>query len=186
MPVLRCASRSGCRRCVPALPRDRDRRASRLGSNQRAAGAMVTASLSATPAAENAGLAIWGAIEVIAVVGWILLFATLLIYMAVLLTSRRRTQRRRDAAPRIVTRVGTVPPGLDALRRADPGFDEQVLLDAALTATFLMFAATSTGNEAPIRRVVTESFWATPFGVVTRTNRARPATRGRRSREEPA
>ncbi len=147
---------------------------------------MVTASLSATPAAENAGLAIWGAIEVIAVVGWILLFATLLIYMAVLLTSRRRTQRRRDAAPRIVTRVGTVPPGLDALRRADPGFDEQVLLDAALTATFLMFAATSTGNEAPIRRVVTESFWATPFGVVTRTNRARPATRGRRSREEPA
>ena len=130
---------------------------------------MVTASTSAAPAGEHVGLAIWGVIEGIAVVGWILLFATLLIYMAVLITSRRRGQRRRDAAPRVVTRAATEPPGLDALRRADPDFDEQLLLDAALTATFLMFAATSTGDEAPIRRVVTDSFWETPFGLITRT-----------------
>ena len=130
---------------------------------------MVTASLSALPAAENAGLVVWGVLELIAVVGWILLFATLLIYMAVVITSRRRTQRRRDAAPRVAMRAGTVPPGLDAMRRADPSFDEQLLLDAALTVTLLMFAATSTGDEAPIRRVVTDSFWETPFGFMTRT-----------------
>ena len=31
-----------------------------------------------------------------------------------------------------------------------------------------MFAATSTGNSAPIGRLVTESFWQTPFGRLTR------------------
>jgi hypothetical protein len=33
----------------------------------------------------------------------------------------------------------------------------------------LVFAATSTGDAAPISRLVTESFWQTPFGQLTRT-----------------
>ena len=44
---------------------------------------------------------------------------------------------------------------------------EQLLLDAALTATLLVFAAMTTGDVAPISRLATDSFWQTPFGKIT-------------------
>ena len=80
-------------------------------------------------------------------------------------TGRRSAAQRVTAEP---ARVSALTAELAAMRRADPNFDEQLLLDAALTATLLVFAATSTGNSAPISRLVTESFWKTPFGKLTR------------------
>jgi hypothetical protein len=120
--------------------------------------------------AAKAGLSVLGIIELIVIASWILLFAVMLIYLAVLLASRRRGQRRAPAAKPVnpaSRRSAVRPAGLDVLRRADPHFDEQMLLDAAQTAALLVFAALSTGDEAPIRRLVTDSFWETPFGSLT-------------------
>jgi len=57
---------------------------------------------------------------------------------------------------------------VNALRSADTNFDEQLLLDAALTATLLVFAAMTTGDVALTSRLVTDSFWQTPFGKIRR------------------
>jgi len=131
-------------------------------------------------AQRTAGQTALGIFLLIIFLSWVLLFVVLLAYVAVAITSRGRVQRAREAARqaaarRSATRRATTPPArvsaiptqLAALRRADPHFDEQLLLDAALTATMLVFAATSTGDAAPISRLVTESFWQTPFGRLT-------------------
>jgi hypothetical protein len=129
--------------------------------------AMVIAIASAgSKASETA----FGIFEAIVFVSWIVFFAVGLLMVAVVTTTRGRSQRRRAAlrALRPPRRAGRLPAGIDALRRADPQFDEQLLLDASLTATFLVFAATTTGDIAPLRRLVTESFWESPFGKITR------------------
>lgn len=133
-------------------------------------------------AARSAGATALGVIGLVVFLSWVLLFVVLLAYMAVAVTSRGRVQRRRQVAGQMAARrsaarratarqarVSAIPPELATLRRADPHFDEQLLLDAALTATMLVFGATSTGDAAPISRLVTESFWQTPFGRLTRT-----------------
>jgi hypothetical protein len=141
----------------------------------------------------KAGIPALGYVLLVIILSWALLFAVLLAYAAVLFTARGNGQRRRQASRgAAMPRRASQPAGLDALRRADPGFDEQLLLDAAQTATMLVFAATSTGDEAPISRLVTESFWQTPFGVLTRTTArdrrreneqaAKDAAQGQRSR----
>ena len=128
---------------------------------------MVTAGLAA---GSSAGLTAFGIAELVVIISWIAFFAVLVIFAAVVLTSRGRGQRRRQAERQWPARprAGRVPAGIDAIRRADPRFDDQLLLDAALTATLLVFAATTTGDVAPIGRMVTESFWRTPFGKITR------------------
>jgi hypothetical protein len=130
-------------------------------------GAMVTV-IAGT--ASKAGADAFGILEGIVFLSWVLLFAVMLLYLAVVTTARGRSARRRAAlrALRPPRRAGRLPAGIDALRRADPNFDEQLLLDASLTATFLVFAATTTGDIAPLRRLVTESFWESPFGKITR------------------
>jgi hypothetical protein len=104
---------------------------------------------------------------------WLLLFAVLLgLYLAIVMMRSRRARSvgSAAAAPRAVVARGPGggqhPAGLDALHQADPHFDEQLLLDAAQTVTLLMFAATATGDEAPLSRVVTESFWHTTQGRI--------------------
>jgi len=85
----------------------------------------VTADLTAVTAGKGAGpLAI---VELVIIAGWVLFFAVMLIYAAVLFTARGRRQRQRQAQrrPRAGPRIGTLPPGVDDLRRVDPGFDEQ-------------------------------------------------------------
>ena len=124
--------------------------------------------VSAAPLAAGSGSVVGGIIELVIFGAWGLLFAVLLIFGGFLFAARRRVARQRAArraAP--VVRMRTVPPGLTALREADPRFDEQLLLDAARTSTLLVFAATTTGDVAPLGRLVTEGFWQTPFGRIT-------------------
>lgn len=136
---------------------------------------MVTGQL-VLAAARSAGATAIGIVVLVVILSWVLLLAVLLGYLAVGVRSRGRVQRLRAAARHGVVRpaagrparVSAIPAELATLRRDDPHFDEQLLLDAALTATLLVFAATSTGNVAPISRLVTESFWQTPFGRLTR------------------
>jgi hypothetical protein len=119
-------------------------------------------------AASGAGMTALGVFVLVLIASWILLFAVLIGYLALVISVRSRRQRRRRAAQAAlpVPRVPMIPAELGALHQADPHFDEQLLLDAALTATFLVFAAMTTGDIAPIRRLVIDSFWQTPFGVV--------------------
>jgi hypothetical protein len=127
------------------------------------------ASAGAAGAGAGAGLTAFGIIELVVIGSWIVFFAVLLIFAAVVLTRRGRGQRRRDAQRQRPARPrpARLPAGLDAIRQSDPRFDDQLLLDAALTATLLVFAATTTGDVAPLGRLVTESFWRTPFGRIT-------------------
>jgi hypothetical protein len=157
---------------------------------------MVTAApIAVSAAAQKAGASLLGIVVLVVVAAWVLLLAVLVIYAAVVFTRRGQVQRQRQALPRAPARPrsGRSPAGVTALRDADPAFDEQLLLDAAQTATFLVFAAMTTGDVAPIGRLVTSSFWQTPFGRITQlaardrrreTDRAAtdPAGSGRRSR----
>jgi hypothetical protein len=127
---------------------------------------MVTAAL--TGAAAKPGLTPLGLVELVVIASWILFFAVMLVYAAVLFTARGRSRRRREARRKPAgPRAGRLPAGMDVLRREDPGFGEQLLLEAAQTATLLVFVATTTGDIAPVSRLVTGSFWSTPFGRIT-------------------
>ncbi len=112
----------------------------------------------------------------VVILGWVALLAVLLLYYAVVIVARKGSVRSVVSAPGLrgsagARRPGSGPPlaSLDQLRRADPRFDPQLLLDAAQTAAMLMFVATSTGDEAPISRVTTESFWQTTQGRLVQT-----------------
>jgi hypothetical protein len=132
---------------------------------------MVRTGLAASTAHTALSIAV-----LVVVLGWAALFAVLLVfYVAVVMArkARRPSARSAPAVPRTPvarsTGGGRAPAGLDALRQADRHFDEQLLLDAAQTATMLMYAATATGDEAPIARVTTESFWQTTPGRLLQT-----------------
>jgi hypothetical protein len=131
---------------------------------------MVTAApIAVSAAAQKAGASLLGIVVLVVIAAWVLLLAVLVIYAAVVFTRRGQVQRQRQALPRAPARPrsGRSPAGVTALRDADPAFDEQLLLDAAQTATFLVFAAMTTGDVAPIGRLVTSSFWQAPFGRIT-------------------
>jgi hypothetical protein len=131
--------------------------------------------------------------EVVLFLSWVLFFAVLILFYVLVLAGRKRRVTSGPRATGVATAAaapgarlarsaaGRKPAGLDALNRADPRFDEQLLLDAAQTATMLMFVATATGDEEPISRVVTESFWQTTHGRVLHT-----AARDRRTSNEIA
>jgi hypothetical protein len=110
----------------------------------------------------------FGIIEVIVFASWALLFAVLIAMLVTFTLMRGRRQRRRAAAP---------SPGADPrlrgllaeLRRSDPGFDEELLREAAQMVCLVMFAALSTGDEQPIRHLAAPSFWATYYGRFVRT-----------------
>jgi hypothetical protein len=131
---------------------------------------------------------------VVVVLSWVALFVILLgSYAAIVLARKARRRSATDPtagggagqgtrANRQPTRgqtAGVPPADLDALRRSDPTFDEQLLLDAAQTAALLMFVAVATGDEAPIARVVTNSYWHTPQGRILQT-----VARDRRTEDE--
>jgi hypothetical protein len=120
-----------------------------------------------------------GVVELIVFASWVLMFVLLFALWGTLIVRRGRSQRR-GATDQLTAMTATadpaavaanaarVQPGLQALREADPRFDPQLLLDAARTATLLIFVALSTGDEIPIGRLTTEAFWATPFGQIVR------------------
>jgi hypothetical protein len=92
---------------------------------------------------------------------WVLLIAVLIgMYLAVV------ARRRKGPAAAAPVNVGLAAAGLEELQVADRHFDQQLLLDAARTATMLVFAAMSTGDDEPVRRVVAGSFWDSRFGRI--------------------
>jgi len=137
----------------------------------------------------------------VVVLSWVALFAILLgSYAAIVLARKARhrsaanpapgqgTGQEAHGVPRQPTRgpgSGVPPAGLDAIRQADPNFDEQLLLDAAQTAALLMFVAVATGDEAPIARVVTKSYWHTPQGRILQTVARDRRTEGEFARDNP-
>jgi hypothetical protein len=104
----------------------------------------------------------------VVIVGWVLLLAILLLLFAVLVVSRGRGQSRRRSAPATI-RAADVAAGLENLQLDDPDFDPQLLLEAAQSATLLVFVATATGDQGPISAMAAETFWVTPFGRYVRT-----------------
>ncbi len=101
-------------------------------------------------------------------VGGAALLVGLMFGVAAIGVIRRRASQRRSLATLAARPAGPqdsrVAAGLAALRRADPDFDEQLLLEAAQTASLLIFAAMSKGEEALLRILAQKSFWATQFG----------------------
>jgi hypothetical protein len=116
--------------------------------------------------AASAARTVAGIIELVIFASWGLFFAVMigmLVTVVLLRGARERAMLRRGASvpagpdPRL-------PAQLAEIRRGDPAFDEQLLLEAAQMACLLMFAATSTGDEEPVRHIAAPSFWATFFG----------------------
>jgi hypothetical protein len=110
-----------------------------------------------------------GVVVLIVIAGWALMFAVLfglLIYVTVL--RGRRQSRKRVAPGPAVSADPNLPTVLAQARRADPYFDEQLLLDASQLICLVMFAAISTGDEEAIRYLAAPSFWSTVFGRYTR------------------
>jgi hypothetical protein len=142
--------------------------------------AIASARAPASPGAEAVRI-----IELTVLAAWVLTFVVLLTYLAVVVIARGSAERRSSAARPGRPRTGLLPAGLRALREADPDFDEQVLLDAAQTATLLVFAAVSTGDETPLSRLVTHSFWQQPFGRMVQVT-ARDRRRERRQAAKDA
>jgi hypothetical protein len=131
-------------------------------------GHMVTGHMMTTATGSNSPwLTALSILWVVVVAGWILLFAVLIGLVVILTVARGRSRRRRlkaAAAPTAAAQDTGVGARMDALRRADPDFDQQLLLEAAQMACLLVFAATSTGDDAPLSQLATEAFWSTPFG----------------------
>jgi hypothetical protein len=114
----------------------------------------------------SVGLTIFGIVELLVIIGWVALFAILLGSLAVMTIGRSRSRRRSELSPPVPPDQAAIRAALASLRSVDPLFDQQLLLDAARTATMLIFAASSTGAIEPISRLVTESFWTMPFGRI--------------------
>jgi hypothetical protein len=154
---------------------------------------MVTGHLVAAAAGSTSPWATaLGIVWLIVVVSWIALFVVLAGSVAIMVVSRGRSHRRRLKAAAAPPQDNGVGARLDALRRADPDFDEQLLLEAAQMANLLVFAATSTGDDAPLSHLASEGFWSTPFGRFVRTTagdrrrqRARAAKDGPSSAQRP-
>jgi hypothetical protein len=110
----------------------------------------------------------FGVIELVVIASWVLMFALLFGILGVTIVTRGRAQRRRAARPSPAPRDGELPARLTELRRGDPQFDEQLLLDASQTVLLLVFAAMTIGDDAALRQLATESFWSTYFGRYVR------------------
>jgi hypothetical protein len=135
---------------------------------------MVTASMAISAIQHSVGITIFGILELLVFIGWAGLFIVLLGWLAVVTMSRSRSKRRSELSPTPPPDQAAIRTGLASMRSVDPHFDLQLLLDAARTATLLIFAATSTGEIEPISRLVTDSFWTVPFGqLISDTARSR-------------
>lgn len=125
----------------------------------------------ASSAVGTAFAIIWG----IVIVSWIVMFAVMIgiLIIVTLMRGRRARQRQSQNTPEpAVVADPRLPQLLDEVRRADPDFDEQLLLEAAQMACMVMFAATSTGDEQAMRQMAAPSFWRTFFGrYITTTAR---------------
>ena len=136
-------------------------------------------------ASSTAGTAVGIIIIAIVIGSWALLFAVLIGTLLTVVVMRGRRDRNRQAAPPV---AAVADPNLSIrlaeVRRADPHFDEQLLLEAAQMACLVMFAAMSDGDEQFIRYLTVPSFWSTFMGRYLRV-KARDARRARSSTKDP-
>ena len=122
-------------------------------------------------------------IELIVFASWALMFAVSSAFLVTVTVMRRRrlplatTPPAPSADPRL-------PALLAELRRSDPHFDPELLLEAAQMVCLVLFAAPSTGDDQVIRHLAAPSFWRTFFGRYAATQ-ARDA-RMQRSRDPAA
>jgi hypothetical protein len=137
----------------------------------------------AAPLAGSTGRAVFGILELIVIGSWALMFAVMFgILIAVTVMRGRRVRRRAQAPQAPRTADPDLPARLAEVRRADPHFDERLLLEAAQMICLVMFAAMTTGDERAMRQMAAPSFWLTFFGRYTRTS-ARDARRQRAARD---
>lgn len=141
------------------------------------------ASAGAVAAGRTVAGTIFGVFIIVVIASWALMFAVLIgILIVYTLLRGRRVRRRREAPPPGAD--PNLPVRLAQVRRADPDFDPQLLLEAAQMVCLVMFAAMSTGDEQTIRWLAAPSFWPTFFGKYLRTQ-ARDARLQRANRMTP-
>ena len=126
----------------------------------------------------------FGILELIVFASWALLFAVLIGMLVLVTVMRGRATRRKATAPPSPGADPRLPGVLAELRRSDPRFDPELLLDTAQIACLLMFATMSTGDEQAIRSLAAPSFWPTFFGRYVRIQ-ARDARIQHVARKDP-
>lgn len=115
--------------------------------------------------AGSAAGTVFGVIILVVIASWALLFAVLIGTLIAVTVLRGRFQRRRRAAPPVAAAADPyLPARLAEVRRADPHFDEHLLLEAAQVACLVMFAAMADGDQQVIRYLTAPSFWSTFMG----------------------
>jgi len=122
--------------------------------------------------------AAFGIIWLIVIASWGLLFAVLIGVLITVTMLRAKRKRELRAAPAAPAADPNLPTRLADIRRADPDFDEQLLLEAAQMACLVAFAMMSTGDEQLIRQMTAPPFWSTFYGKYL-TMSARDARRQR-------
>ena len=135
--------------------------------------------------ADSAAGTAFGIIVLIVIASWALLFAVLIFTLVTVTVMRGRRQRQHQAAPVVVGADPNLPARLAEVRRADPHFDEQLLLEAAQMACLVMFAAMTDGDEQAIRHLTAPPFWSTFMGRYLRM-KARDARRERSTPKDPS
>jgi len=144
---------------------------------------MVNGTVTGVLAENGVGIA-FGIIEAIVFASWALMFAVLLGILVTVTVMRRRRLDRLARTPPAPSADPRLPALLVELRRSDPHFDPELLLEAAQIACLVMFAAQSTGDEQVIRHLAAPSFWRTFFGRYVRTQ-ARDARVQRAAPKDP-
>jgi hypothetical protein len=114
-------------------------------------------------AANPVGVA-FGIIWLIVIASWALMFAVLIGVLITVTVLRGSRERKRRAAPAAPAADPDLPARLAEIRRADPHFDEQLLLEAAQMACLVAFAMMATGDEQLIRHMTAPPFWSTFYG----------------------
>jgi hypothetical protein len=106
----------------------------------------------------------FGIVIAVVIASWALLFAVMIGALVMVTVMRGRRARKHQAARVAVAADPNLPARLAEVRRADPHFDEQMLLEAAQMACLVMFAAMSDGDEQAIRYLTASPFWSTFMG----------------------
>lgn len=126
----------------------------------------------------------FGIIELAVFASWGLMFAVLIGLLVTVTVMRRRRLDRLATTPPAPSADPRLPALLAELRRSDPHFDPELLLEAAQMVCLVMFAAQTTGDEQVIRHLAAPPFWRTFFGRYVRTQ-ARDARMQRATPKDP-
>lgn len=143
----------------------------------------MTALATAASAGRSVAGTVFAVFIIVVIASWALMLVLMIgMLIVVVLTRGRQARRRRETPP--AGADPNLPVRLAEVRRADPAFDPQLLLEAAQMVCLVMFAAMTNGDEEAIRWLATPSFWPTFFGRYQKTV-ARDARRQRAVAKDP-